>query len=216
MRIRPRRLAIAAAAVVAAAAIPTALAVTNASAAADPTAGFHQYQSGYKLQNWTNRPNSAVFSNAGGVISINVHAGERRVEMAWDRWIDQHGEHEWSGDVLIDRGSTRTAIMQVKNNGVGEAIYIQIYAPDGSIREDGGQTLAKGLAGQWFHMNCAFDPATGIGRIWINGNLVMTKHYRAGVFSGWYFKNGAYNNGLPAGGVTSVHFRNLTLWTRTR
>jgi hypothetical protein len=32
--------------------------------------------------------------------------------------------------------------------------------------------------------------------------------------SGWYFKNGAYNNGLPAGARTSVHFRDLTLWTK--
>jgi hypothetical protein len=32
--------------------------------------------------------------------------------------------------------------------------------------------------------------------------------------SGWYFKNGAYNNGLPSGARTSVHFRNIELWQR--
>ena len=28
------------------------------------------------------------------------------------------------------------------------------------------------MYGKWFHLNCAFDPATGIGRNWINKTLV--------------------------------------------
>ena len=122
-------------------------------------------------------------------------------------------EHLWSADVLLDAGSTRTAIMQIKSNTAGEPVYIQVYDTNGDLRNDGGSQIARNMYGKWFHLNCAFDPATGIGRIWINNTLVATRQYKKGG-SGWYFKNGAYNDGLPGGARTSVHFRDITLWTR--
>ncbi|MGC9665297.1 hypothetical protein ACNTMW_01940 [Planosporangium sp. 12N6] len=47
---------------------------------------------------------------------------------------------------------------------------------------------------------------------------MYTRRYAKGG-ADWYVKNGAYNNGaynngLPDGAVTSVHFRNIRLWTR--
>jgi hypothetical protein len=213
MRITHRRLALCATAVAAAVAVPLGIAVGTASAAQDPTAGFHQYTASYKVQNWTNKPENQRFTITGGVYNINVHAGERRVEMAWERWTNQRAAHLWSADVLLDAGSTRTAIMQIKSNTSGEPIYIQVYDTKGDLRNDGGGTVATNTYGKWFNLKCAFDPATGVGRVWINNNLVFTRTYKPGG-SGWYFKNGAYNNGLPAGAVTSVHFRNITLWTR--
>jgi hypothetical protein len=213
MRITPRRLALCAVAAVAAIGIPFGLAVGTASAATDPTAGFKQYTASYKVQNWTDAPLNQRFTITDGVYNINVHSGERRVEMAWDRWSNQGTEHMWSADVLLDSGSTRTAIMQIKSNSSGEPIYIQVYDTKGDLRNDGGGTVATNMYGTWFHMNCAFNPATGVGRVWINGNLVFTRQYKKGG-SGWYFKNGAYNNGLPSGARTSVHFRNITLWTK--
>jgi hypothetical protein len=213
MKIPSRRLALYAVAVVVAAGVPLGIAVGNASAAPDPTAGFTEYSSGYKVQNWTNAPLNQRFTITDGVININVHSGERRVEMAWDRWTNQGREHMWSGDVLLDAGSTRTAIMQIKSNTDGEPIYIQVFNTGGDLRNDGGGTVAKGVYGKWFHMNCSFDPKTGVGRVWINNNLVFTRNYKKGG-SGWYFKNGAYNNGLPSGARTSVHFRNIKLWTK--
>jgi hypothetical protein len=89
--------------------------VGDASAATDPTAGFHQYTANYKVQNCTRRPENQTFTITGGVININIHSGERRVEMAWDRWTNQGVAHEWEADVLLDAGSTRTAIMQIKS-----------------------------------------------------------------------------------------------------
>jgi hypothetical protein len=213
MRIRPRRLALYASVAAATAAVPLVLAIGNASAATDPTAGFTQYTAGYKVQNWTDAPLNQRFTVTNGVYNINVHSGERRVEMAWDRWTNQGRAHLWSADVLLDSGSTRTAIMQIKSNTDGEPIYVQVYDTNGDLRNDGGGTIARNMYGTWFHMDCAFDPATGVGRIWINGNLVLTRQYKKGG-SGWYFKNGAYNNGLPSGARTSVHFRNIKLWTR--
>ena len=103
--------------------------------------------------------------------------------------------------------------MQVKSNENGEPIYIQVYDTNGDLRNDGGGTIANNVYGKWIHINVAYNPATGVGRVWVNDNLVFTRTYKKGG-STWYFKNGAYNNGLPSGGVTSVHFRNITTWTK--
>ena len=213
MRIRSRRLALLSTIAVVAVAVPLGFAVGNASAATDPHAGFTQYTDHFKLQNRTHRSQSQVFSTTNGVININVHSGEQRVEMAWSRWPNQK-DHLWSGDILIDRGSQRTAIMQVKNNALGEPIYIQIYDANGDLRNDGGGTIARNMYGRWFHLDAEYNPATGVGHVWIDGNLVYTRNYKTGNGDGWYFKNGAYNNGLPSGGVTSVHFRNIQTFTK--
>jgi hypothetical protein len=213
MRFSTRRLALCAATVVVAAAVPTGIAISNAFAATDPHAGFKQYSANYKLQNWTNAPDNQRFTQSGGQYNINVHADEKRVEMAWDRWTNQKVEHLWSGDILLDKGSTKTAIMQIKSNTDGEPIYIQVFNTNGDLRNDGGGTVANNVYGKWFHLDAAFNPATGVGHVWINNNLVFTRTYKKGG-SGWYFKNGAYNNGLPSGAVTSVHFKNITLWTK--
>src|SRR4051794_36789433 len=139
MRTRSRRLALYTATAVAVVAVPLGIAVGNASAAADPTAGFHQYTANYKVQNRTSRPQSQTFTITGGVMNFNVKAGEQRIELAWDRWSNQNVAHEWSGDVLLDAGSTRTAIMQIKNNDLGEAVYIQVFNTNGDLRNDNGQ-----------------------------------------------------------------------------
>jgi hypothetical protein len=58
-------------------------------------------------------------------------------------------------------------------------------------------------------------PSTGVGRVWINNALVKIRTYKKGG-NQWYFKNGTYNNGLPSGGRTSVHFKNIKLWRDDR
>ena len=86
-------------------------------APADPTAGWTSVPwnaSSYNVQNWTKAPLNQRFTITSGVYNINVHSGERCVEMAWDRWTNQNAEHLWSADVLLDSGGTKTAIMQVK------------------------------------------------------------------------------------------------------
>ena len=218
MRIRPTRLALVAL-VTAAVAVPLALTVSSASAVtrppADPTAGWTSIPwnaNSYSVQNWTHAPMSQRFTITNGVYNINVHSGEKRVEMAWDRWTNQKTEHLWSGDVLLDKGSTKTAIMQIKSNTDGEAVYIQVYDTQGDLRNDAEKSpIATHMYGVWFNLKCAFNPVTGVSRIWINNVLVHTGHYKRGG-THWYFKNGAYNNGLPNGARTSVHFRNIKLW----
>lgn len=183
--------------------------------ASSPTDGWTQlsWNSGsYKLQNWTDAPENQRFTVTDGVYNINVHSGEKRVEMRWDGWADQQKDNMWDADVLIDSGSTKTAIMQVKSNEDGEPIYIQAYDANGDLRNDGeGSPIARNMYGKWFNLKCSFNPSTGVGRIWINNVLVKTRQYDKGGNT-WYFKNGAYNNGLPSGARTSVHFKNIKLW----
>jgi hypothetical protein len=209
--------------VAAALAVPLVAAVGTATAgvhaAADPTTGWTAVSwnsSSYSVQNWTDAPMNQRFTTSGGQFDINVHSGEKRVEMRWDDWADQKKDNMWEADVLIDKGSTKTAIMQVKSNTDGEPVYIQIYNVNGDLRNDAdGSALATNMYGKWFNLKCAFNPSTGVGRVWINDTLVKTRTYKKGG-THWYFKNGAYNNGLPSGGVTSVHFKNLKLWRDDR
>jgi hypothetical protein len=210
--------------VAAAVAVPLALSISSASARsgpvsaaapADPTTGWTLVPwtaSSYKVQNWTKAALNQRFTITGGVFNINVHSGEKRVEMRWDDWANQRRDNMWEADVLLDAGSTRTAIMQIKSNTDGEPIYIQVFNTKGDLRNDAeGTAIARSMYGKWFNLKCSFNPVTGIGRIWINNVLVRTRQYKKGG-THWYFKNGAYNNGLPSGAGTSVHFRNIRLW----
>jgi hypothetical protein len=219
MNVTPRRIAVSA---LAAAALTAslALAIGSASAgtaapAADPTAGWTAVSwnsSSFYVQNRTSAPLNQRYTVTGGVYNINVHSGEQRVEMRWDNWSNQSRDNMWEADVLIDSGSTATAIMQVKSNTDGEPVYIQIANTRGDLRNDGdGTPLARNMYGRWFNLKCSFNPSTGVGRVWVDNVLVKTRQYKKGG-NQWYFKNGAYNNGLPSGARTSVHFRNLKLW----
>jgi len=221
MKLRSPRLMLSAL-VAAAVAVPLALAVGSASAATkavDPTAGWTPISwnaDSYKVQNWSHAPMKQRFIITNGVFNINVHSGEKRVEMRWDGWTNQHRDNMWEADVLLDKGSTNTAIMQIKSNKDGEPIYVMVYDTNGDLRNDSDHTMiAPAVYGRWFNLKCAFNPSSGIGRIWIDNVLVKTRQYRKGGNT-WYFKNGAYNNGLPKGAVTSVHFKNIKLWRNDR
>jgi hypothetical protein len=223
---RRRRSALGALSILAAGTMAASLALTQgatshataaraASAAAAPTDGWTQLSwnsSSYNVQNWTDAPLNERFTITNGVYNINVHSGEKRVEMRWDDWADQKKENMWEADVLLDSGSTKTAIMQIKSNEDGEPIYVQVNNTKGDLRNDGDSSpIARNMYGKWFNLKCAFNPATGVGRIWIDNALVKTRQYAKGGTT-WYFKNGAYNNGLPSGARTSVHFKNIKLW----
>lgn len=191
----------------------------SASAAGSPTAGWTPLSwnsSSYEVQNWTNAPLNQRFTITNGVYNINVHSGEKRVEMRWNDWANQSRDNMWEADVLLDSGSTNTAIMQIKSNEDGEPIYIQVADTKGDLRNDGDSTpIARNMYGKWFNLKCSFNPSTGVGRVWINDTLVKTRKYAKGGTT-WYFKNGAYNNGLPSGARTSVHFKNIKLWRDDR
>ena len=177
-----------------------------------PTDGWTRYSATYGVQNWTEAPLSQRFWFENGIHRTRVYQGESRVEMRWKNWPSQSRDNMWDGDVMFSAGTLKTCIMQIKSNTGGEPIYIQVTT-SGTIRNDGeSATLATGLAGQWFNLKASFNPSTGVSRAYLNDVLVKTRQYNTSARD-WYFKNGTYNNGRPAG-YSEASFRNIRHWSR--
>src|SRR5579859_3950449 len=89
-----------------------------------PIPGVHPYTDTFIVQHPYNLPESARFSvDPGPVYNAWVLKGDKplrpgsntgpRTEMRWGlNWTS--GLHVWEADVLVDAGTTKTAIMQVK------------------------------------------------------------------------------------------------------
>jgi hypothetical protein len=133
--------------------------------------------------------------------------------MRWNTWANQTLEHLFEAEVMYDPGTNHTCIMQIKSNEDGEPIYIQVHT-NGDLRNSVSTPFLRDYAGKWFNLKAAFNPATGLGRAWINDTLKVTRNYQLGT-SGWYFKNGAYANGMTAGSVSRAHFRNMKMWVHS-
>ena len=178
---------------------------------AAPTDGYTRYSPPTPgVQNRTK--GCGGFSNSGGVFKAWVCAGEERVEQRWADWPNQNTYNQWQGDIRFDSKTQKTCIMQIKSNTGGEPIYIQVSTP-GSIRNDNGSVFQSGLAGTWFRLNSLFNPKTGDGKAYINGSQKVSRKMTTSDRH-WYFKNGTYNNGLPAGGKSTAEFKNVSHWRR--
>ncbi len=168
---------------------------------------WHEIHPGFKVQNRTNAPLAQRYTNVGGVITTTVFAGEQRVELRWDSFPNEHTFNQFEADMMFDAGTQHTAIHQIKSNTAHEPVYLQVNTP-GTIRNGVGPTLATGMAGKWFHVNSAYNPATRKFFLWINGSLVSSGTHNNVGFD-FYFKNGTYNNGLPPGGRSRASFKNI-------
>ena len=185
------------------------LVVLGVASAQAQTSGYTQYSSSYTVQNRTN--GCGGYSNSGGIFKAWVCQGEERVEMRWKDWPSQTRYNQWQGEVNFDSATQKTCIMQIKSNTGGEPIYIQVTT-SGTLRNDGGSTFATGMANQWFRLNSLFNPANGDGKAYINGSQKVSRSMPTSDRH-WYFKNGTYNNGRPAGKSTA-QFRNITHWRK--
>jgi len=56
----------------------------------------------------------------------------------------------------------------------------------------------------------AYDPTAGIGRVWINGELKITRDYKRPLDTQWYFKNGVYNTS----GFSKSYYKNIRFWSK--
>jgi len=191
-----------------------------------PNAGWKQWTGKYKLQNWTTRPDSEQFHDNGkGEYDFKLAkadarpagtSGGNRVELAWPRWPDQKSENMICADVMYEKGTRGTCIMQIKTNkntgGSGnEAIYLNIR-DDNCLHHGVSKTVIiddKGFD-VWHNIKAAYNPLTGRARVWVDDVLKFEQTYRnGGIDSDWYFKTGAY----WASGTSKVHFKNITFWT---
>jgi hypothetical protein len=186
------------------------LAAVDAQAAL--TDGWTRYSASYKIQNRTSASLSQRFSFSNGMYTTRVQQGEERVELRWAGWPSQTRDNMWTGDIWFSAGTQKTAIMQIKSNTGGEPIYLQVTT-SGTIRNNGdGTPLATGMAETWFNWKAHFNPATGVSKAYINDQLKKTRQYNTGARD-WYFKNGTYNNGRPAG-FSEARFRNIQFWRK--
>jgi len=176
------------------------------------TDGFTQYTANYTVQNWTT--GCGGFSDlGGGEYETWVCAGESRVEMRWDNWPNQNIDNQFECDAMFDGNTQNTAIHQIKSNTGGEVIYLQVSSP-GTLRNDNGAVFLTGMSGSWFHINSIFNPVTGDASAYINGSLKVIRNYPT-TDRQWYFKNGCYNNGLPAGGKSTAWFKNIKSYVKS-
>jgi len=173
------------------------------------TSGYTRYSNSYTVQNRTS--GCGGHSASGGVWKAWVCQGEERVEMRWRDWPSQSVYNQWQGEINFTSGTQKTCIMQIKSNTGGEPIYIQVTT-SGTLRNDGASTFATGMANQWFRLNSLFNPANGDSKAYINGSQKVTRKYTTSDRH-WYFKNGTYNNGRPAG-RSEASFRNISHWRR--
>ena len=184
-----------------------ALGVASAQA---QTSGYTQYSNSFTVQNRTS--GCGGYSNSGGIFKAWVCAGEERVEARWKDWPNQNTYNQWQGEINFSSDTQKTAIMQIKSNTGGEPIYLQVSTP-GTVRNDGGSTMASNMANVWFRWNALFNPANGDGKGYINGSQKVSRTYTTSDRH-WYFKNGTYNNGLPSGHKSTAQFRNITHWRK--
>jgi hypothetical protein len=168
------------------------LGITPAQAA--PTDGYHTYSNTYTVQNRT-PSGCGGFSSSSGVFTCTVCSDG--VEMRWANWPQQTHYNQFQADAWFSTDTQKTAIHQIKSNTGGEPIYIQVTTP-GSLRNDGGSVFMTGMANTWFRINSFFNPANGDAQAFINGSRKVTRSFPTSDRQ-WYFKNGVYNNGIPAG-----------------
>jgi hypothetical protein len=114
-----------------------------------PTAGLHRYQDSYKVQQPYDLAVADRFSvTAGPTYSAWILKGDKpfspgsgtgpRTEMRWGNWSDV--EHMWEADVMVDPGTTGTAIMQVKSNDGFEPVYVNVKG-NGDLYNDSNRTV---------------------------------------------------------------------------
>ncbi|HZP60524.1 MAG TPA: chitobiase/beta-hexosaminidase C-terminal domain-containing protein [Opitutaceae bacterium] len=189
---------------------------------AAPTDGLVQYSDTFTVQKPYDLNISDRFtaSDVNGVLQYNcqIHSGDHalyitsttqpRTEMRWNtNW--NGGERMWEADVLVDSGTdNQTCIMQVKsNNGGNEAIYLTVNG--GNLYDSyGSSPIASNIIGKWMHIICAYNPSTGLARVWINGNQVESTTRSRPAGSIFYFKNGTYHVAT----LSKDHFQNVKFW----
>ena len=197
-------------------------ALARTTQAASPTDGLVQYTDTFAVQKPYDLNISDRFtaSDVGGVLQYNcqVHSGDKplyitsgtqpRTEMRWNtNWNGT--ERMWQADVLVDAGTdNQTAIMQVKsNNGGNEAIYLTVNG--GNLYDSyGSSPIATNIIGKWMNIICAYNPSTGLARVWINGTQVESTTRSRPAGSIFYFKNGTYH----VASVSKDHFQNVKFW----
>ena len=184
----------------------------------NPTDGFKQYTDTYKVQQPYDLKVSDRFVETNGEYICWVNKTDKplkvgsttgaRTEMRWKDWT--RTEHRWEADVFVEPGTDHTAIMQVKSNTGGEPIYLQVQNNNLYNDNDIKTPAVVNFTGKWFHIVTGYNPETGLGQIWVNGELKLTRTDKKPLETVWYFKNGVYNTSK----TSKAHFKNVKFWIK--
>jgi hypothetical protein len=184
---------------------------------AQPNNGWTKWSSSYTVQNWTNQSLASHFNYTNGVYNITLKNGDwssgvkGRVEMRWGNWPAQTAENMINADVMYESGTNGTCIMQIKTNtGTAghESVYLNVKNNGNLYHGVNNTVIISGGFGKYYNIKAAYNPKSGLARVWINNTLKFSQNYPAGTGAVWYFKNGAY----WASATSKVHFKNITFW----
>jgi hypothetical protein len=184
--------------------------------AGSPAAGWTEYQDDFNVQKPFDIPLEQRFKVENGVYTAWITRTDKgyspstptgpRTEMRWQtNWTT--GEHMWEADVMYEPGTTHCAIMQVKSNTAGEPIYLQVN--DGNLRNSVNPVIMRDTYNKWIHINVAYNPDSGVGRVWLNNCMVFTRNYDQK--GEWYFKNGVYGCDTD---LCRAHFKNIKFYRK--
>jgi hypothetical protein len=198
--------------------------VLLAGSALAQTNGFVPISDSYTVQYPANVTLSQRFTVTNGLYTCwcygtdapaaQASGTDTRTEMRWQTWPNQTVANQFSFDEQFSAGTQNTCIHQIKSDNKGdgsggEAIYVQVNQP-GTLRNSVGANFASGIANTWFHINSIYDPVTGHGELYFNGSLVYsTTSYGPYPNGNWYFKTGAYDNGMPTNAEAWVQISNV-------
>ncbi len=182
----------------------------------------------FKVQKPWNLPQSARYSNSGGVHTCWVLDSDEphsqgsntdpRTEMRWEQEYSS-GQHAWEGEIYVPSGVNGPTVMQilrVRGGAPGtpatDFMLNATNANGGTLRYYTSTVIAQNVYNTWVRIrveHSAVSGGTGTIKVYANGALKATVKDRGKATR--HFKNGVYHHGS---GRAEARFRNIKYWTQ--
>ncbi len=199
--------------------VPPALMVATAT----PALAWTQTPFTYNIQKPYDLPQSARYTNSGGVATLWVYDTDKphtstsntdpRTEMRWHQEYTT-GKRAWQGEVYIPSGTNGATVMQIlrvsggaPGSGATDLMINVVNAQGGRLQAPYSEdVVATGVYNKWVKLRVEHTATTGTGsiRIYVNDALTFTKSDNGAATR--HFKNGVYHHGT---GRAEARFRNL-------
>jgi len=188
----------------------------------DPTQGWTEYKDTFHVERPYDLPVNTRFKLDGGIYTFWVLRGDKphtrtttaknpRTEARFKQNFTT-GMRMWSADVLLERNTNGSVIMQVHTTttGIGP-VYLHVEGNRLAGSSITNSDVPGGLLDNWFNMKVAINAATTESQIWINNCLKSTMRGTRGNGIN-YFKHGVYHCETAA--LCRTHFKNVHLYQK--
>jgi hypothetical protein len=185
----------------------------------DPTVGFVEYKDTFHVERPYNVPINTRFKEDCGLYTFWVLPGDKphstttaaknpRTEARFSQNFTR-GIRMWSADVMLEKNTNRSVIMQVHTTttGIGP-VYLHVEGDALAGSSIKSSDIPGGLFDNWFNMKVVINAATTESHIYINNCLKTTQKGTRGNGID-YFKNGVYHCSAP---VCRDHYKNIHLY----